>query len=172
MNQARRYFALLGVVLAGAATIATSPKRWTLRDTKSDKLILDDAQPKRSVHVTVSATHKAEFRLAAIAIWPSANSRAEVRVTIHADGGGKVFEAKAAPFVAEGGAVLSRTNVAKGIDLLPGTTQGYTVSFERTQHPGDRVEIEWTTEVVSRELGDQPPGASVGVRVDPPPAVP
>jgi hypothetical protein len=169
MMELRQALALVGVVVAAAATIATSPKRWTLTDTKAATLVLDDDSPKRSVHVTVLATHPAQSRISAAHTWASSSSRAEVRFTGKSDDGVQTFDSVAAPMSIEGGAVATQTVLTHSLDCSPPCSRGYTLSFERTRGAGERVEIEWKVTAQSRELGDQPPGASVSVRVDPAP---
>jgi hypothetical protein len=169
MMEARRALALLGVALAGAATIATSPKRWTLSDSKGATIVLDDASPKASVHVTATSTHNAEHRVTAVITWPSASSRGEVRFIGKSDDGVHTFDSVGAPMSIEGGAVAAQTQLAHQFQCPAACSRGYTLSFERTRQQGERIEIEWKLEASTRELGDQPPGASVSVRVDPPP---
>lgn len=169
MMEKRRALAFAGVVLAAAASIATSPKRWTLSDAKGAVIVLDDANPKASVHVTAMNTHRAEHRFTALITWPSASSRGEVRFIGKSDDGVHTFDSVGAPFAVEGGAVAAQTHLAHQFQCPAACSRGYTLSFERTRQPGERIEIEWKLEASTREIGDQPPGASVSVRIDPPP---
>ena len=157
----RRTLAGLGVVLAAVASLATSPKRWEFADSRAGTLVLDDAKPTQSVHVTVHATHQPEISV-------TAELRGgEARLVAIPDDGSPAVIGTVTPVVDDAGRPTSTLRIHE--QLPPATctapcSVGYALRFERAPGAGTRVEVEWRALAEVRGIGDTPPGAGVAVR--------
>jgi hypothetical protein len=163
--RARRFAAYLGVVVAAAASIATSSPEWSLDDSVDDlSTRLDTNAPEAAEHFTVASSEEHQVRVQGSLTWDESQTDpvAAVRVRLESDDGEVTESTHRAPDDSRFDLSLSPPCPDQSCEL------GYTVTLELVDGwPNEHVDVAWS---LSGEIGgegmEEPDGAFITVTPD------